>query len=70
MAILAEADREADSEAEREAERRVHIPASAALESPSGEMTQIVGSRDALDETMRLGGSIGEKLETGENSDD
>ena len=41
--ILEEADREAA------APERVHIPASAAWESPSGEMTQIVGTRD---ETM------------------
>lgn len=39
--LLAEADRErADEPA------RVHIPASAAWEAPSGEMTQIVGARD------------------------
>jgi hypothetical protein len=38
--ILTEADKEA---ADR---KRVHIPASAAWEAPSGEMTQIVGTRD------------------------
>ncbi|MCT2586592.1 hypothetical protein [Actinophytocola gossypii] len=36
-AILAEADKEA---------AKVHIPRSAAWEAPSGEMTQIVGTRD------------------------
>ena len=40
-AILAEADEEADQEA-----AKVHIPRSAAWEAPSGEMTQIVGTRD------------------------
>jgi polyhydroxyalkanoate synthesis regulator phasin len=40
--ILAEADEEKE-EADR---KRVHIPASAAWEEPSGEMTQIVGTRD------------------------
>lgn len=41
--ILAEADAEEEEEADR---KRVHIPASAAWEEPSGEMTQIVGTRD------------------------
>ena len=34
------------TEADLERARRVHIPASAAWEMPSGEMTQIVGTRD------------------------
>jgi hypothetical protein len=38
--VLADADRDTV------APKRVHIPASAAWESPSGEMTQIVGTRD------------------------
>ena len=33
-------------EADRDRATRVHIPASAAWEAPSGEMTQIVGTRD------------------------
>ncbi|HEV7646552.1 MAG TPA: hypothetical protein VGP26_00165 [Actinophytocola sp.] len=55
--ILAEADRE---RAETEARQRVHIPASAAWEAPSGEMTQIVGTRD---DTTPLSQGIGEQLE-------
>lgn len=43
--ILAEADKEAADE-EAADRKRVHIPASAAWEEPSGEMTQIVGTRD------------------------
>jgi hypothetical protein len=39
--LLAEADRE-----RADGRTRVHIPASAAWEAPSGEMTQIVGTRD------------------------
>jgi hypothetical protein len=39
--LLAEADRE-----RTEQPRRVHIPTSAAWEAPSGEMTQIVGTRE------------------------
>jgi len=34
------------AEADRQRNRRVHIPASAAWEEPTGEMTQIVGTRD------------------------
>lgn len=39
--------------------KRVHIPASAALEAPSGEMTQIVGQ----DETTPVRNPISEKLD-------
>lgn len=42
--ILAEADQEAAEETQPR--ERVPIPASAAWEAPSGEMTQIVGTRD------------------------
>jgi hypothetical protein len=39
---------------------KVHIPVSAAWEAPSGEMTQIVGTRD---ETTVVNTSIADKLE-------
>jgi hypothetical protein len=42
--ILAEADREASDDTRPTA--KVRIPRSAAWEAPSGEMTQIVGTRD------------------------
>lgn len=38
---------------------KVHIPKSAAWEAPSGEMTQIVGTKD---ETTVVDGGIAEKL--------
>jgi hypothetical protein len=44
--------------AEAERRERVHIPTSAALEAPTGEMTQIVGARD---DTTPLG--VGKRLE-------
>lgn len=65
--ILAEADDEAaadtqPTEAEPDEDRtRVRIPVSAAWEAPSGEMTQIVGTRD---ETTMVGSdTIGDKLD-------
>ena len=50
-AVLAEADREAAAETQpsppdKSAREQVPIPVSAAWEAPSGEMTQIVGTRD------------------------
>lgn len=44
--ILADADREAAARTQPAPAERVHIPTSAAWEAPSGEMTQIVGTRD------------------------
>jgi hypothetical protein len=65
--ILAEADAEAaaatqpaDQPAPPSADRtKVHIPVSAAWEAPSGEMTQIVGTKD---ETTVVDGTITAKL--------
>lgn len=58
-AILAEADSEAaavtqptQSDQSTRQKASVRIPRSAAWEAPSGEMTQIVGTRD---ETMQVG---------------
>jgi hypothetical protein len=39
--------------------KRVHIPSSAAVESPTGEMTQIVGTHEV---TTPVGNTISEKL--------
>lgn len=62
-AILAEAEREA---AEKTSPKKVHIPASAAREAPTGEMTQIVGDPDStapIGEPGEPGGNrISEKL--------
>jgi hypothetical protein len=63
-AILAEADREAAAATppappERTGREKVPIPASAAWEAPSGEMTQIVG-RD--DETAVVKTSLAARL--------
>jgi hypothetical protein len=58
--VLAEAEREA-AEREPARESRVHIPTSAALEAPSGEMTQIVGTRE--EETTPVPNGISEKLD-------
>lgn len=52
--VLAEADREA---AQTTSPNKVHIPASAAREEPSGEMTQIVGNPDR---TAPIGEPAGE----------
>ena len=43
-AVLAEAD--AEAAAQTQPKGKVRIPVSAAWEAPSGEMTQIVGTRD------------------------
>jgi len=53
--VLVEADKDREDEP-----RRVHIPTSAALEAPTGEMTQIVGARD---DTTPLG--VDERLDPG-----
>ncbi|MGH3876140.1 MAG: hypothetical protein ACRDSK_03795 [Actinophytocola sp.] len=81
--ILAEVDRQA-AEATQPTARSttqptqsplVRIPASAAWEAPTGEMTQIVGTRDEtalvndpVDESGKAPVSISDKLET--NGDD
>jgi hypothetical protein len=72
--ILTAADREADQEAAATRDpKKVHIPASAAREAPTGEMTQIVGNPDQTAPIGEPGGDrISEKLagsagETGEN---
>lgn len=62
--ILAEADKEAAAETqpsppEKSAREQVPIPVSAAWEAPSGEMTQIVGTRD---ETTVVDTSISDRL--------
>jgi anti-sigma factor ChrR (cupin superfamily) len=63
--ILAAADREAaetttPKTAERTAPKtKVHIPASAAREAPTGEMTQIVGNPD---ETAPIGEPSGDRI--------
>jgi len=64
-AILADADREAAAETQptppdKSAREKVPIPTSAAWEAPSGEMTQIVGTRD---ETTVVKDSISDRLE-------
>lgn len=64
-AILADADREAAAETQptppdKSARAKVPIPTSAAWEAPSGEMTQIVGTRD---ETTVVKDSIADRLE-------
>jgi hypothetical protein len=74
--ILAEVDRQA-AEATQPATQpttqppRVRIPASAAWEAPTGEMTQIVGARDQtalvndpVGESRKAPESISDKLET------
>ncbi|MFL6119758.1 hypothetical protein [Actinophytocola sp.] len=63
--ILAEADREAAAATlptppDKTGREKVPIPASAAWEAPSGEMTQIVG-RD--DETSVVNASLAERLD-------
>jgi hypothetical protein len=64
--ILADAEQDADVTAPT----RVHIPASAAWEAPTGEMTQIVGTRD---ETTLISepipSRISEKLEIADGDD-
>ncbi|OLF06341.1 hypothetical protein BLA60_32415 [Actinophytocola xinjiangensis] len=70
-ALLAEADREAADTTQptrqRDTQREtVHIPRSAAWEAPSGEMTQIVGTRD---ETTLVGRPVADALNT-ENEPD
>jgi hypothetical protein len=62
--ILAEADKEAAAETqpsptEKSVKEKVRIPVSAAWEAPSGEMTQIVGTRD---ETTVVDTSIADRL--------
>jgi hypothetical protein len=59
-AILSVADREADREAaEKTRPKKVHIPASAAREAPTGEMTQIVGDPDSTAPIVEPGGPSG-----------
>jgi hypothetical protein len=65
--VLAEADREAAELAAAETQPtepperpKPHIPVSAAWEAPSGEMTQIVGTKD---ETTLVSNSIADKLD-------
>jgi hypothetical protein len=72
--FLTAADREADREtAATRSPKKVRIPASAAREAPTGEMTQIVGDPDQTAPIDDPGGDrISEKLagsggETGEN---
>jgi hypothetical protein len=68
--ILAKADQEVAATRDP---KKVHIPASAAREAPTGEMTQIVGNPDQTAPIGEPGGDrISEKLagsagETGEN---
>ena len=64
--LLAEADREAAADTqpappEKTAREKVPIPASAAWEAPSGEMTQIVGMTDET--TMVPDGEIATRLD-------
>jgi len=66
-ALLAEADREAGETTQPTRPREpVRIPRSAAWEAPSGEMTQIVGTRD---ETTLVGRPVADAL-TAENEPD
>jgi hypothetical protein len=64
--ILAEADRETERETGEATgpRERVHIPRSAAWEAPSGEMTQLVGSRE---ETTLVKAVPGTDVEDGRN---
>ena len=72
--ILAEVDRRAAEATQPTAQPQpqlVRIPASAAWEAPTGEMTQIVGTRDEtalvndpVDEPGKAPASISDKLET------
>jgi hypothetical protein len=54
--VLTTADREA---AEKTSPKKVHIPASAAREAPTGEMTQIVGNPD---DTAPIGEPVGDRI--------
>ena len=69
--ILAEVDRQAAEATQPTRQPKVRIPASAAWEAPTGEMTQIVGTRDEtalvsdpVGEPGKAPESISDKLET------